>query len=143
MSLQGQALCHPERPHLAKNKCKQCYNIDYRESHKEYNKRRHIQYNSLNPDSIKSNHYRRRYGLTLDEAKVKLQEQDGLCAICKKKLCFIEGKKGRDKPVVDHCHNTKKVRGILCIPCNLALGYMYDNPNLLQSAITYLQRNQN
>lgn len=40
---------------------------------------------------------------------------------------------------IDHCHNTNKVRGILCHNCNLALGNFKDNIEFLSKAIKYLQ----
>ena len=45
------------------------------------------------------------------------KHQGGACALCRKKF-----EKGLD-PVVDHCHDTGIVRGLLCSPCNTSLGY--------------------
>ena len=58
--------------------------------------------------------------------------QRNKCAICKNKL-----------PVrfhVDHCHNTKKVRGILCGSCNIGIGNFKENIKSLKGAIAYLAR---
>lgn len=91
-----------------------------------------------NQERIACNHYRKRYGITLVEVKEMLLAQGSKCAICKKEI-RIDGAKGRDKAVVDHCHNSSKVRGLLCTPCNLMIGYSYDNEEILQSAIDYLK----
>lgn len=54
--------------------------------------------------------------------------QRGGCAICreKKRLC------------VDHCHVSKKVRGLLCRECNIALGLLNDSVARLKRAVKYL-----
>lgn len=39
---------------------------------------------------------------------------------------------------VDHCHDKKKVRGMLCNNCNTGLGYFKDDTTRLQRAIDYL-----
>jgi hypothetical protein len=38
-----------------------------------------------------------------------------------------------------HCHTTGKVRGLLCVNCNLAIGLLKDNPDLLNKAASYLK----
>jgi hypothetical protein len=38
-----------------------------------------------------------------------------------------------------NCHKTNKIRGLLCYKCNLILGFVNDDINILQSAIFYLQ----
>lgn len=45
------------------------------------------------------------------------------------------------KPVIDHCHATGKVRGLLCNYCNLALGLFKDNTTTLSKAIEYINLN--
>jgi len=45
----------------------------------------------------------------------------------------------KTKLVVDHCHSTGKIRGLLCHNCNRALGLMQDNVETLQNAIDYLK----
>jgi hypothetical protein len=71
----------------------------------------------------------RSYGLTLAEIEQLKQAQSGRCQLC-----------NRERPlVVDHKHGTKKVRGILCNPCNLGLGSFQDNPALLRLAADYLE----
>lgn len=43
------------------------------------------------------------------------------------------------EPVIDHCHATGNVRGLLCMACNSMLGYAKDNIQTLSSAIQYLK----
>lgn len=57
------------------------------------------------------------------------------CPICKIKLT------PKVRPVVDHCHATDNVRGILCNCCNLGLGQFKDSTKALKQAIKYLERN--
>lgn len=74
--------------------------------------------------------YKRRtvYGLTEDEYAQMLREQDNRCAICR-----------RSRPLeVDHCHGNGHVRGLLCGKCNSALGYLGDDPEVIQRAAQYL-----
>lgn len=46
-----------------------------------------------------------------------LNEQKGLCAVCGRKL-QLRGKNTRWKANTDHCHETGRIRGILCRRCN-------------------------
>jgi len=66
---------------------------------------------------------------------ISLEEYQTLCVLQKEK-CAICGAKG--ELVVDHCHTTGIVRGMLCSFCNTGLGYFRDEPNLLTQAATYL-----
>ena len=50
--------------------------------------------------------------------------------------CVICG--STEKLVVDHCHTTNQVRGMLCNHCNRGLGHFRDNPDLLEFARIYL-----
>lgn len=80
-------------------------------------------------------HLKKAYGLSLEEFDSILESQGGGCAICSVKE--IEGET-KTRMVVDHCHKTNKVRGILCDLCNTAIGKMHDDVNKLKKAIEYL-----
>lgn len=95
-------------------------------------------YATKNSEKLKRIHrdsnYRRRYGITIEQRDAMLVSQGGKCACC-----------GTDTPnnkrgvwTVDHDHKTKKVRGILCHNCNLALGHARDSRDVLRSLIAYL-----
>ena len=66
-----------------------------------------------------------------------LQIQDGRCAICRKNEVIYQHGKARNL-AIDHCHETKKTRGLLCGKCNMALGLFNDDWLLLDNAIEYL-----
>jgi len=85
-----------------------------------------------------------RYGITRDEFKQMFENQKGLCAICKQPETAIDKRSGNIRQLaVDHCHITKKVRGLLCTHCNHGLGKFKDNINILQTAIDYLSNFSN
>lgn len=73
----------------------------------------------------------------LEQFNLMLVEQDYKCKICKKHQS--EFKKGL---VVDHCHSTKKVRGLLCQNCNAMIGMAKEEPVVLFDAIHYVMSNK-
>lgn len=75
-----------------------------------------------------------KYGLTEADYQALSAAQDGKCAICR-----AEPKEGWPL-VVDHCHETGVVRGLLCDGCNQAIGRLGDNAESLQRALSYLAR---
>jgi hypothetical protein len=78
---------------------------------------------SSNSRSHRNAHLKHRYGITVAEYDAMLAAQGGRCAVCKQP----PGKNVRahwgGKLCVDHCHETNKVRALLCNDCNLAVGY--------------------
>ena len=52
--------------------------------------------------------------------------------------CVICGAEG--PLVVDHCHESGRVRGMLCNHCNRGLGHFRDDPILLEFAAIYLRK---
>lgn len=81
---------------------------------------------------------RRQYGITLGDYEQMLVEQDFKCAICGNED-EVEGR----RLAIDHCHDSGEVRGLLCGKCNRGLGLFYDNEDLLQNAIQYLNKYSN
>jgi hypothetical protein len=80
--------------------------------------------------SDRKSHLKRNYGLTLEAFAALLASQGGGCAIC-----------GRpDADNVDHDHDTRRVRGILCFPCNVAIGLLHDSEERALSAAAYISR---
>ena len=76
-----------------------------------------------------------KYGITEAQYDEMLKLQNNKCAICKSS----ETKdKKRHRLMVDHCHSTGIVRGLLCSSCNKGLGLFNDAPDVMQSAIKYL-----
>jgi hypothetical protein len=66
-------------------------------------------------------------------------EQNGRCAICRQ-VETTRGPNGRPRRLsIDHDHETRDIRGLLCHRCNVALGLLDDNPELLDAAAGYLR----
>jgi Recombination endonuclease VII len=99
--------------------CKPCHNARNRETVR----RRHGGYR----------HYRlkQKYGIGAAEVDALISAQGGLCALCEV----------RPATQVDHDHKTGKVRAILCLHCNAGMGAFKDDPDIIESAIKYLERN--
>lgn len=78
------------------------------------------------------------YGISVADYKRQYVKQGGLCALCRGEG-FLMKKKHKVKLVVDHCHSTGRVRGLLCHNCNRGLGLFQDDPSALTRAIEYLE----
>lgn len=101
----------------------------HKEKRYEYNK----SWRKNNPQKIKQHRLKtklkQQYGISLEERNYLFTAQNGLCKIC------VENK----ATDVDHCHQTGRVRGLLCRACNNAIGLLRENKQILQNAITYLE----
>ena len=76
--------------------------------------------------------YKRKYGISLQEFDQMFADQGGKCAICTKEFG------SESDAMVDHHHGSGRVRGLLCRGCNLAIGYLRDDPVLMWNAAEYV-----
>jgi hypothetical protein len=88
------------------------------------------------PERFKDYERRQNYGLEPGQYAAMLAAQGHRCAICG---TAEPGKRGFH---VDHCHQTRIVRGILCHHCNLLIGHAKESEVILGSAIEYLKSTQ-
>jgi hypothetical protein len=84
--------------------------------------------------SNRKSHLKRKYGMTIEDYDRMLEAQGGGCAIC--------GRPPREDISlhVDHDHETGRIRGLLCFPCNNTLGDFKDDATRLYAAADYLTR---
>ncbi len=71
----------------------------------------------------------RKYGLSAEDHKQMISQQRGRCLICREEK----------KLEIDHCHDTGKVRGLLCHNCNTGVGMLGDSVLTIIRAATYLE----
>lgn len=76
----------------------------------------------------------RTYGITMREYNSLFEKQEGKCASCK-----IHQSELLKALVIDHCHKTMKVRGLLCAGCNLALGNVKESYDSLIALAAYVK----
>lgn len=104
-----------------------------RENNKEKYNAMSKKWRDANPDKVKENTIKKRYGIDLAQWQTMFDAQDGKCIICGTHQFEL-----KKELAVDHCHTTGKVRGLLCIRCNRAIGLFRDSPDLLDKALKYL-----
>ena len=86
----------------------------------------------------RNSYFKRIYGITASDYEKMYADQDGKCAICKGEG-FVMATHHRIRLVVDHCHESGVIRGLLCHNCNRALGLLKDDVSRLETAIEYLK----
>lgn len=125
--------------------CKLC-TIRKADAHAKANRARravaHKKRLAAKPDHMKEHKLKWRYGLNKGDYDKLLASQDFKCAICGTDETYLTPRGKPQRFHVDHCHGTKKVRGILCFTCNTGLGGFRDDPNLLKAAAKYLKQFQ-
>lgn len=111
------------RPDGASSWCKRCHAKDVKK-YQLKNKEKIIKY--------KKKYNVKQYGITIDDYNEMYQRQGGKCWICEKKF---------DTLCIDHCHDTGKIRKLICQKCNSGIGFLKDNAYLAAKAFIYLYEN--
>jgi len=76
----------------------------------------------------------KRYGLTLEDYNSMLQKQQGCCAMCGRHWTNFS-----KRFHVDHNHKTGKIRSLLCVGCNIGLGFV-EKSGFVNMAKKYLKK---
>lgn len=79
---------------------------------------------------------RHAYGLSEDDYERMLVKCGGMCESCGRDPWEVSSR----GPHVDHCHETGRVRGILCFRCNTGLGHFRDSIEDMENAVAYLRK---
>lgn len=117
---------HPTNKNRLKGSCKKCV--------KAYQKNYHKIYKQIkNPIKKRNYNLKHKFGITLEQYNNLFNGQNGCCAICKEHQTNL-----KKSLSVDHCHVTNQIRGLLCQPCNIAIGHFKDNINNCLAAANYL-----
>ena len=125
-------LCHSIR-----NKSKRKTDLAWREVQLNKAKEYRNKYPEKNKESIRNATLKAKYGMTSAQYNELFASQGYKCAVC-----GCNKNQGRGKMPVDHCHATGKVRAILCQSCNVTLGKVGENEEILLSLITYLRKHK-
>ena len=117
-------------------KCKKCFEEAKKEWCKTPKGKEYLWKKNRNNSSKKRGYKAKlkKYGLVYKDYESMVKEQNGICAICGIHLSELNKRFS-----VDHCHETDRVRGLLCTLCNLMLGCARDNPETLEKAAQYLK----
>jgi hypothetical protein len=127
---------HPTASDGRQSRCKGCMGGRDRRTDKSRPKQHRM---SPRPEGRLTNrerHLKYDLGVDLADYYAMVKEQGGKCAICK----GTDPKTRHGHFCIDHCHKSKKIRGLLCGPCNFMLGNACDLPERLRAGAVYLER---
>lgn len=117
----------------AKSRCKACTSLATKEWRRKKPDYERTRYQRVKVET-RERHLIRKYKVSLADYRRMLVAQEGKCAICG----APEHEQHNGVFHVDHCHNTGRVRGLLCRGCNHILGHVRDDATVLARAIGYL-----
>jgi hypothetical protein len=101
-------------------KCKSCRSVQESERYRK---------NGIPRRKTHAQWLKWKYGLSIEQYRALILKQYGCCAVCDK----------QSELVVDHCHLTGVVRGLLCPTCNQGLGKLGDTVGSLKCVLKYLE----
>ena len=155
--------CKKGKPYYICKECEKKYMVKYREQRREHINKQHSEYmkiyksNPTNKERLKEkarNYQRKRLNIKeenfrgpnqLERGQTKYSKKDilkmSLYGLTPKQFdalpneCEVCG--STNKLCIDHNHTTGKFRGVLCQNCNLALGHLHDNPNIIIKLLNY------
>jgi len=121
--------------------CKQCVahstTKEWRKNNPERKKQLDKKWKAANKESVKNQHLKSKYGISIEEYNKMLIAQEFCCSICESSFSSFKA-----APAVDHCHKSGAVRELLCSNCNSLLGFAKENEYTLQKALEYIGRHK-
>lgn len=111
---------------------------DFRDQRAEYHRRYRQKYREDMQERQRAAKLWINYGMTLGEYEAMYRDQGGVCKICGSGPHGGPEWARKQWLSVDHCHDTGRIRGLLCDNCNIGLGKFNDNVALLTAATDYL-----
>jgi hypothetical protein len=144
------ATCHTDRPLYARSRCRSCYEKLLKKANPAFAERQRKNcrdWGAANAAKKKAAdsawlakkdpewrraRYLRRYGLTPERYDAILAGQCGACRICRQRP------KSGKALAVDHCHETGRVRGLLCFRCNFGLSFFAEDAQTLFRAARHV-----
>lgn len=105
----------------------------YREMKNKWNK----------SDKYFDGYFKRKFGISLNDVNAMLSIQNGLCANigCCRSIAILPSDE-QFKSVVDHDHDTGKVRSLMCVRCNSLLGHIEKDQKLIPGLMDYLNKHK-
>lgn len=112
----------PERPIGVKPRCRDCQRADDAKKRTTEAGKRKYRKQLWKKAGI---------NITYEEYKEKYLRLDGRCEICHTQLPSL---------CVDHNHETKEIRGLLCTSCNLGIENLKESTKVMANAIKYIEK---
>jgi hypothetical protein len=145
------AMCHPDKPAWARGLCKNCYNkwlLANNPAYKAKQQENTDRWHKKHPERV-SGHKKKwekangkaasrrkvlqQYDLTEADYQRMLTKQGGVCQIC------LQPPKPGKSLHVDHCHESGRVRGLLCFRCNFGLSWFAESAERMERAVAHLK----
>lgn len=108
--------------------CSRARSAAYYAANKDRQKEKHRKWVLANKDRVAAHKAKSSYGLSSENYELLMRKSN--CDICG----------NTEKLRIDHCHISKRVRGVLCDWCNKGLGFFRDDPKRFLTAIRYLEQ---
>lgn len=119
--------------------CKRAYHAKWKAENPEKVRANSRTWAKANAEQEKIRHraksLKKNTGATVEQYNQMFTDQNGNCAICNNNQSQFP-----IRLAVDHCHNTGKIRGLLCMLCNTALGRFNDDAEMILKAYNYLKK---
>lgn len=130
-----------------RSQCKDCcylYETHLKARKKQHYKNKSAKENQLSKER-RAKYYRdnklkfrvAKYNITESDYYKMYNQQKGSCIICYLKF---DNSSRLKTPHIDHCHITGKVRGLLCLHCNSALGQLKENEKTILNLLNYIRK---
>lgn len=114
------------------DKVKEYRRRSFQKNKDKLNAKQKDRYHNLSKEQKREVLLKKKYKLSLEEFKNLILLQNSRCLICE--VVFSS-----DKLVVDHCHTSGTVRGLLCNNCNMALGLIHENLRTAEGLVKFIR----
>lgn len=120
---------------------RKAYKARYYQLNKKKILKRNATYYSNNSEKVESQKWkyylRYKFGIDPEQYSQMIEDQHNQCSICG--YSPLDNARKTAKLYVDHNHTTGKIRGLLCMNCNAALGHFREDLTILKKAVNYLE----